>query len=382
MEAMVHPDTRQRKQDAVSQQASIGSLCREQEFVEYPRDPSQLVSALRDQFLQTGHKLNGAIPSDRERDARIDQFVRESPVVAQATTMSADWGTFPEAAGRLLRCFERLCYRTKANIPDEDFRTSIYSYLVEQLARNTEFFGFNPSSLVTATLMSRESLSEIPGADLISESGELRKLFYRAFTANPQSIERFFSSGKDRLAELEVLLCESGTTMARSFQVLYAFFKPTRPVEELIKQHYALVDEMLSEGGFADLSRSLVESVVGRCKPQAVRGELERIVKETNDMLCDPEVRAVFEARVHHVRYVVSAHTDNPKEYLLIAAVQEARICALYGALEEEFNRKELRDLCIKNPTGAKSLEELLEGRLTRGGAEVAEDLSMPTWLL
>lgn len=356
--------------------------CLQQTSLESRCEPGAIVGRLRDEFLSTGYKLNGAIPKDPDRDERIHLFIQESTLVAHATQRFVPLGNFTEASKRLLQCFERLAYRTRTPIPDHISRDSIYQYLIDQLACNTEFFSFNPKVLVTATLMSRHNLREIVGPDVFQDSGELRRLLYRAFAAYPQSIDRFFARGKERLEELTDILNRDGTTMARSFQVLYAYFKIGFSVEEVVKQHFTLVDEMCADEGFSSLSRSIIESVVGRCKPRCVRRELERIVKDSQDLLDDPEVSKVFGSRMHHVRYVVSSRVDDAREYLLRAAVQEERICALYRALGETFNRKELRDQCVKNPGGAQSLESLLEHRLIEESRTTVQDATMPTWML
>lgn len=336
------------------------------ENTEYQLQPAQFVAILREQFLSTGYRLVGSIPKDPRRDERIDIFMGTNPLISEAAKEAKNPNDFRAAAERLLKCFERLCHRTKATIPDNAFRLQIYHHLVEQLVQNTEFFGFNPRSLVTATLMSPRRLTELPGADFVKESPELRKLFYRAFTANPQSIERFFDVGHERLSELQRLLNDSNRTMARAFQVLYAFFKIQCPIQDLVAQHFALVDELCNHEDFSAISRSTIEGVIGRQKPALVRAELERIVRESKRLLEDPEIQIFFGSRMYHVQYAVMGHSRyaTARASLMTAAHRESRICELYRALNEKCDLKYVRDLCVKVPARAEALEEELLQKL------------------
>ena len=112
--------------------------------------PEQLIALARDIFVAKNHKPNAALARDLEREQRIDRFVETSLVVHAAINQAHNpeiAASFPAAAKRLLRCFERLCVRTNLRINDAEFRTQSYQYLLSQLARNTQFFGFNPKVL-------------------------------------------------------------------------------------------------------------------------------------------------------------------------------------------------------------------------------------------
>lgn len=347
-------------------------------------DPAQLLQLLREEAFALHRKFNGPLPRDQERDDRIDRFVsRLTAFYVRENAIAPEYSTgFPAAATRLLRCFERVCHQIGWRIQDNEPRELVYQYLLDQLVSNTRFFNFAPKILVTATLMSRVSLAQLPDAEFARQSGDARRLFYRAFTGNAQSIEQFFERGKTRLEELSTVLREQGRAMPRHLQLNYAFFRVSESVQVLAAQHFSLVDTICSEKKFARVPRSLVETVVGRTKADSARAEIERILRESQQLLDDPQIRAVFERRRSHVVYAVQSHVKGAKEYLLKAADTEVHLEGLYGKLNEEFNRKRLRDLCVKDPTGAAVLEQELRNRLQRMCHRHVDSDALPTWML
>jgi hypothetical protein len=351
--------------------------------------PEQFIAFAREAFLTKKYKLNGSIPSDRKREERIDCFVDTSRLVRaeiERVNTPEMAKSFPAAAKRLLRCFERLCVRTNLLVNDAEFRTQSYQYLLSQLAHNTQFFGFNPKVLVTATLMSKVPLTELPEADLCATSPEVSKLFYRAFAGHSQSIERFFAEGKERMSELDEVLKQEKCYLPRSCMITYAYFHTSTPVVELLRRHMDLINQMCGEEQFKRLPRSLVEMVVARRKPGVVQEELERIDKDSVTLMRDADLQRSFAARPSDIVYAVSKHTHGAKEYLLSVVATEQRLIALHKELRRKITAKDLRVLCLKDPTGARRLEVQLKEELekSRRGASDTQDNGgeLPTWML
>lgn len=347
-------------------------------------DPAQFLQLLREDAFALRRKFNGALPRDQDRDDRIDLFVRRlTAFYVREGAIAPEYSTgFPAAATRLLLCFERVCHQTGGRIQDEKPRELVYQYLLDQLVGNTRFFNFAPKILVTATLMSRVSLTQLPGAEFVRQSGDTRRLFYRAFTGHAQSIEEFFERGRKRLDELSTVLREQDRAMPRNLQLQFAFFRVSDSTLDLVAQHFSLVDTICSEEKFASVPRSLVDTVVGRTRADSARAEIERILQESQKLLDDPQIRAVFEKRRSHVVYAVQGHRKGAKEYLLKAADTEVRLERLYGQLNEEFSRKKLRDLCVKDPTGAAVLEQELRNRVEQRGCRQVDSDALPPWML
>jgi hypothetical protein len=348
-------------------------------------DPAEFHRFLVEEALALHQKLNGRLSRDQSRDDRIDRFIRSSAATFRAVdgTVAAKHAPgIPAAATRLLLCFERLCHRTGIFLHDEGRVELVYQHLVNELLRNVRFYNFAPKHMVTATVMSSTPLTELPGAAFATEPGELRRLFYRAFTASSQSVSQFFARGQRRLDELSVTLREQSREMPRSLQVHYAFFRVKDSPKDLVEQHFALVDAICSEERFAAVPRSLVNVVVGHTKVDSAREEIERIVRESRQLLQDPEIRAVFGKRRAHVVYAVQGHPTGAREYLLRAASAEERLTELYTKLNLAFSPKRLRDLCVKNPVGARELERELRTKIESTSKASRDDDTLPSWML
>ena len=126
--------------------------------------------------------------------------------------------------------------------------------------------------------------------------------------------------------------------------------------------------------------------VVARRKPGVVQEELERIDKDSVTLMRDADLQRSFAARPSDIVYAVSKHTHGAKEYLLSVVATEQRLIALHKELRRKITAKDLRVLCLKDPTGARHLEVQLKEELekSRRGASDTQDNGgeLPTWML
>jgi hypothetical protein len=319
---------------------------------------SAILESLRSDYKKTGQKLIGSPKKDLKREERIQKFLQKNHAIGLPALKTS---SLQPALERLLTRFEHLCNKLECTNLTASSRNRIYKLLAKELIDNSIAFGIEPKLAVTATLLNGD-LRPLATHNHVGKYAKNRSLLYRALTARPGDIKKFFLEGKKRLKEINDYLNKSDLNLSEMLKMRLAFYKLGVPTKELVDKHFELSSQILKDPEFKEFYSKreyVLKWLLEVLAEDKIRPRLRKIIKQHSEILNAPML-ASFKNRPADIIFALVHQPDNTIDFLTNALNQE-------DFIKQELNKRKITvansrigKLCVKKPLKAKELETFL----------------------